>query len=232
VLSANSGAVQPRSPARQVRHRPQVSVAAASLFNVMSTGVDWVLDVGGARAGMAVAILGPGPRGLASVIAAKATGAGPIAVTGLPSDRDRLDLALEMGADHAVEVTGESVVDDVVSALGEAPNLVVDCTPMSLSSVTDAVVMAARKGTVVLAGMKGPKGLAPIPVDVVAGKQLTIKGAVSRSLTSMEHAIALIESGRWPFERFASDTFPLEKAADGVRSLIGDDKPIHVRIEP
>ena len=211
---------------------PDVSVAAASLFNVMSNGVDWVLDVGGARAGMAVAILGPGPRGLASVIAAKATGAGPIAVTGLPSDRDRLDLALEMGADHAVEVTGESVVDDVVSALGEAPNLVVDCTPMSLSSVTDAVVMAARKGTVVLAGMKGPKGLAPIPVDVLAGKQLTIKGAVSRSLTSMEHAIALIESGRWPFERFASDTFPLEKAADGVRSLIGDDKPIHVRIEP
>jgi len=211
---------------------PDVSVAAASLFNVMSNGVDWVLDVGGARAGMAVAILGPGPRGLASVIAAKATGAGPIAVTGLPSDRDRLDLALELGADHAVEVTGESVVDDVVSALGEAPNLVVDCTPMSLSSVTDAVVMAARKGTVVLAGMKGPKGLAPIPVDVVAGKQLTIKGAVSRSLTSMEHAIALIESGRWPFERFASDTFPLEKAADGVRSLIGDDKPIHVRIEP
>jgi threonine dehydrogenase-like Zn-dependent dehydrogenase len=211
---------------------PDVSVAAASLFNVMSNGVDWVLDVGGARAGMAVAILGPGPRGLASVIAAKATGAGPIAVTGLPSDRDRLDLALELGADHAVEVTGESVVDDVVSALGEAPNLVVDCTPMSLSSVTDAVVMAARKGTVVLAGMKGPKGLAPIPVDAVAGKQLTIKGAVSRSLTSMEHAIALIESGRWPFERFASDSFPLEKAADGVRSLIGDDKPIHVRIEP
>jgi threonine dehydrogenase-like Zn-dependent dehydrogenase len=211
---------------------PSVSVAAASLFNVMSNGVDWVLDVGGARAGMTVAILGPGPRGLASVIAAKATGAGPIAVTGLPSDRDRLDLALELGADHAIEVTGESVVDDVVGALGEAPDLVVDCTPMSLSSVTDAVLMAARKGTVVLAGMKGPKGLAPIPVDIVATKQLTIKGAVSRSLTSMEHAIALIESGRWPFERFASDYFPLERAAEGVRALIGDDKPIHVRIEP
>jgi threonine dehydrogenase-like Zn-dependent dehydrogenase len=211
---------------------PDVSVAAASLFNVMSNGVDWVLDVGGARAGMSVAILGPGPRGLASVIAAKATGAGPIAVTGLPSDRDRLDLALELGADHAVEVTSDSVVDAVVGALGEQPDLVIDCTPMSLSSVTDAVLMAARKGTVVLAGMKGPKGLAPVPVDTVAGKQLTIKGAVSRSLTSMEHAIALIESARWPFERFASHSFPLAGAADGVRALMGDDKPIHVRIEP
>jgi len=155
-----------------------------------------------------------------------------VVVTGLPADRDRLDLALELGADHAVEVTGESVVDDVVAALGEAPDLVVDCTPMSLSSVTDAVVMAARKGTVVLAGMKGPKGMAPIPVDTVAGKQLTIKGAVSRSLTSMEHAIALIESGRWPFERFASHSFSLATAADGIRALIGPNKPIHVRIEP
>jgi threonine dehydrogenase-like Zn-dependent dehydrogenase len=211
---------------------PEVSVAAASLFNVMSNGVDWVLDVGGARAGMSVAILGPGPRGLASVIAAKATGAAPIAITGLPTDRDRLDLALELGADHAIEVTGDSVVDDVIGALGQQPNLVVDCTPMSLSSVTDAVLMAARKGTVVLAGMKGPKGLAPIPVDIVAGKQLTIKGAVSRSLTSMEHAIALIESARWPFERFASHSFSLDGAADGVRALMGDHKPIHVRIEP
>jgi threonine dehydrogenase-like Zn-dependent dehydrogenase len=210
----------------------KVSVAAASLFNVMANGVDWVLELGGARAGTSVAILGPGPRGLAAVLAAVATGAGPIAVTGLPSDRDRLDLALELGADHAVEVTGESVVDEVVAALGEQPDLVVDCTPMALTSVTDAMVMAARKGTVVLAGMKGPKGFAPVPVDLVATKQLTIKGAVSRSLTSMEHAIALIESGRWPFERFASHSFGLEDAATGVRALTGTDKPIHVRIEP
>ena len=39
----------------------RLSVAAASLFNVMSNGVDWVLQVGGMRAGMTVAILGPGP---------------------------------------------------------------------------------------------------------------------------------------------------------------------------
>ena len=48
---------------------PDISVATASLFNVMSNGVDWVLDVGGFRAGMSIAILGPGPRGIASVIA-------------------------------------------------------------------------------------------------------------------------------------------------------------------
>lgn len=211
----------------------RVSVAAGSLFNVMANGVDWVIDIGGARAGLSVAILGPGPRGLASVIAASATGAGPIAVTGLPSDRDRLELARDLGADVTIEVTDEaSVVDRVVEGLGAPPDIVLDTTPMAVASVTHAVQMAARKGVVVLAGMKGPRGMAAIPVDTVAAKQLTIKGAVSRSLRSMEHAIALIESGRWPFERFATHSFTLERAAEGVRSLIGEHKPIHVRIEP
>jgi threonine dehydrogenase-like Zn-dependent dehydrogenase len=214
-----------------------LSLAAASLFNVMSNGVDWVLEIAGARAGMSVAILGPGPRGLASVIAARATGAGPIAVTGLVGDRDRLALAQELGADHALEVAGSngsdgSVADQVVDALGRQPDIVIDCTPMSLSSVTDAVRMAARKGTIVLAGLKGPDAMAPIPVDTVSNKQLTIRGAVSRSLRSMEFAIELIESERWPFERFASHAFGLADADEGVRALTGDNRPIHVRIEP
>lgn len=210
----------------------EVSVAAGSLFNVMSNGVDWVLDVGGVRAGMSVAILGPGPRGIASVIAARAAGAGEVLVTGLAADKERLAIAAEMGADHALDVTGVPVVEAVLGAMASSPDVVVDCTPMSLSSVTDAVMMAARKGTVVLAGMKGPDGMAPIPVDLVSGKQLTIKGAVSRSLASMEYAISLVESGRWPLERFATHAYGLEGAADGLEALIGDDKPVHVRIEP
>ncbi|GAA4232732.1 hypothetical protein GCM10023075_47410 [Streptosporangium album] len=209
-----------------------VSVAAASLFNVMANGVDWALDLGGARYGMSVAILGPGPRGLASVIAAGAAGAGPIAVTGLASDRERLDLALRLGADHALDVSDRPVTEAVVEALGQPPDIVIDCTPGSLSSVTDAIRLAARKGTVVLAGLKGSKGLAPVPVDLICAKQLTIRGAVSRSLRSMEQAIALIESGRWPFEDFASHSYPLADADRAVRALMSADKPVHARIEP
>ncbi|HEX4217138.1 MAG TPA: alcohol dehydrogenase catalytic domain-containing protein [Acidimicrobiales bacterium] len=211
---------------------PDISVATASLFNVMSNGVDWVLDVGGFRAGMSIAILGPGPRGIASVIAASAAGAREIAVTGLAVDRDRLKLAEEMGAHHALDVSGGGVVDQVLGAMSTPPDLVIDCTPMSLSSVTDAVRIAGRKGTVVLAGMKGPNGMAEIPVDLVSAKQLTLKGAVSRSLASMEYAISLLESSRWPFETFASDAYPIERAEEGLRALIGQDKPMHVRIVP
>lgn len=210
----------------------EVTVAAASLFNVLANGVDWALDLGGARYGTSVAILGPGPRGLASALAASAAGAGPIAVTGLAADRDRLDLALELGADHAVDVTGVPVADAVIEALGRPPDLVIDTTPGSLSSVTDAVRLAARKGTIVLAGLKGAGGLAPFPVDLACGKSLTVKGAVSRSLRSMEQAVELIEAGGRPYERFASHAYPLDGAEGALHALMGDDKPIHARIEP
>lgn len=208
-----------------------ISVAAASLFNVMSNGVDWVLELGEARPGRSVAILGPGPRGLAAVIAARSTGAGPIIVTGLEADAERLAFAVDLGADHAIDVTGRPVVDDVLETLGRQPDIVIDTTPMSLTSVTDAINMAARRGVIVLAGLKGPNGMAPIPVDIVSAKQLTIKGAVSRSLASMQSAIELIESQRWDFDRFASHGFGLEAAADAVRSLTSADRPIHARID-
>ncbi len=211
---------------------PDISVAAASLFNVMSNGVDWVLDVGGFRVGQSIAILGPGPRGLASVIAANVAGASEIAVTGLSADRERLALAKVLGADHALDVSGGNVVDTVLGAMSRPPDLVIDCTPMSLASVTDAVGIAGRKGTVVLAGMKGPNGMAQIPVDTVSAKQLTLRGAVSRSLASMEYAISLLDSDRWPFERFASDAYSIADAEAGLWALIGDDKPMHVRIVP
>jgi threonine dehydrogenase-like Zn-dependent dehydrogenase len=209
-----------------------LTTGAASLFNVMSNGVDWVLQVGGLRAGMTVAILGPGPRGIASVIAACAAGAAEVAITGLSSDAERLALAEKCGADHAIDVTGSDAVEAVLGRLRRPPDLVVDCTPMSLSSVTDAVNMAARKGVIVLAGMKGPSGMAPIPVDLVSAKQLTIKGAVSRSLESMEYAISLLSAGQAPYDQFASHAFPLERAAEALHALGGNNKPIHVRIVP
>jgi threonine dehydrogenase-like Zn-dependent dehydrogenase len=92
--------------------------------------------------------------------------------------------------------------------------------------------MAARRGVVVLAGMKGPHGLAPIPVDLISTKQLTLKGAVSRSLESMEYAIDLLAGGNAPYDRFASHAFPIDRADDALHSLAGDDKPMHVRIVP
>ena len=53
-----------------------------------------------------------------------------------------------------IEIEEGKVVEQVIGALGRQPDIVIDCTPVSLSAVTDAVNMVARKGTIVLAGVK------------------------------------------------------------------------------
>jgi threonine dehydrogenase-like Zn-dependent dehydrogenase len=92
--------------------------------------------------------------------------------------------------------------------------------------------MAATEATVVIAGLKGANATAAIPVQTVLSKQLTIKGAASRSLESMERAIDLLRRDQVPYERFASHAFSLEQAADAIRSMTGAERPIHARIEP
>ena len=54
-------------------------------------------------------ILGPGQRGLTSVVAARAAGADTIIVTGLTRDAAKLALAKELGADHMIDVEQEDV---------------------------------------------------------------------------------------------------------------------------
>ena len=199
-----------------------LSVGACSLFSVMANGVDWVLNIGGFRAGMSVAILGPGPRGLACAIAAKTGGASEIAMTGLASDANRLDLAKAMGVDHALVVSEDSAVTQVLEAMSRPPDMVVDCTPIALGPVSDAIAMAAPDGIVVLAGVKGPDRNAPLPIELAMSKRLTLKGVWSRSVQSMEHAIKILESGDWTFDEFASHAYPVERAEEGILALLSD----------
>ena len=48
----------------------------ATLFNPLGAGIRWAVRVPQLEAGASVAVLGPGLRGLASVVAAKEAGAG------------------------------------------------------------------------------------------------------------------------------------------------------------
>ena len=54
--------------------------------------------------GESVVIQGPGHMGLICAAYAKLLGAGTVIVTGRGADRFRLDAALQIGADHVIDV--------------------------------------------------------------------------------------------------------------------------------
>ena len=87
--------------------RPDIPASIAVMFNPLGAGFRWAVELPRTGPGDTVLILGPGQRGLASVIAARAAGADTIIVTGLTRDAAKLALARELGADHMIDVEQE-----------------------------------------------------------------------------------------------------------------------------
>jgi threonine dehydrogenase-like Zn-dependent dehydrogenase len=207
----------------------------AALYNALGAGFAWAVTAPALRAGDTVAVLGPGQRGLACVIAARHAGAHEVAVTGLGSrDAHKLALAGELGASLVIDVEQDDPVERVLHLTGgRGVDVVVDTTPHATQPVLDAVRMARPGGTIVLAGLKGPGGVPGFPTDEVAMRWQTIKGVRAVDRGSFQRAVRLLESGRLPVEQLHTHSFPLEDAADAVRALTDPaTQAIAITIEP
>ena len=211
---------------------PDLPLELASLFNALGAGFDWVCDAGGASVGDTVLVLGAGQRGLASVVAARVAGAATVIATDIAAARHKLDLALELGADHVIEADEQDVVEvvrDLTS--GELADVVVDTVGHATQTAVDAVGAVRRGGTVVLAGIKG----GPVPefsTDKVLGRSVTLRGVLGVHGRNFRRAISLLESGRFPLERMHTHAFGLDQAGEALRTLAEGDDVIHVSIRP
>ena len=208
----------------------------ATLFNPLGAGIRWAVQVPGTRAGDTVVIFGPGQRGLASVIACREAGAGTIIVAGLSADEHKLALAREFGADHTIDVEREDVVRRVREITdGEGADVAIDVSAYANEPVVQAIDVARRGGTVVLAGMKGQKPVEGFFNDRVVAKDLTIKGVFGVDFHAYEPAVRLIESGKYPLEKMHTHTMPLEEAERALqilaREVEGQDA-VHIALVP
>ncbi len=210
----------------------------AAMFNPLGAGVRWAVHLGGVGLGDTVVVLGAGQRGIASVVAARAAGAGTIIVTGLEADAHKLALAREFGADHTITVDGDGA-EDVVERVreitdGAMADVVLELTPMAAAPVTHALLAAKHGGTVVLAGLKGGAEV-PLQTDLIINRALTVKGAFGVDARGYAEAIAIIESRRFPLEKLHTHTFGLDDTALAMETLAGEvpgEAAVHVSVHP
>lgn len=213
-----------------------VPAELAVLFNPIGAGFRWAVDMPHTAVGGTIVILGPGQRGLASVIAAHEAGAGCIIVTGLSRDERKLALAREFGAHHTIDIEREDArvrVREITQGL--MADVVVDVTAYAVEAVTQAIDLARRGGRIVLAGMKGPTPVPGFLSDKVVTKELTVMGALGVDWRSYETAVRIVESGKYPLEKMHTHTLPLDEAARGLEMLAGrvpGEDAIHIALVP
>jgi threonine dehydrogenase-like Zn-dependent dehydrogenase len=219
---------------RALVHRLPESLSPdlATLFVPVSNGVRWVTVEGHLRPGGTVVVQGPGAHGLGCVVAAREAGAGRVIVVGR-SAGPRLEAARELGA-VTLEARSDPAEAVREATNGEMADLVIDLAPGAPETVEVAIALARKGGTVILAASKHGRPVAGFLNDLVVRNELTVKGVRGRDYESVERALRIIASGRYPLERLRTHRLPLSEADRALR-IIGeraDPSAIHVAVTP
>jgi len=159
-------------------------------------------------------ILGAGPIGLATVLAATAAGARVMAADPVPARRD---LALTMGAENAAW-GGDGGLLDAVQAWTHGPGapVVIDTTgdPGALAQATRLVCSAGR---VVVVGMSA--AAAPLRSGVFPEKEIDVLGSSCATAADFRSAIALVQAHRETISALFSHRFPLTHAREAIECV-------------
>lgn len=159
------------------------------------------------RLGDTVAVIGPGPIGLLCALMAKISGAGHVAVVGVPADAHRLEVAKILGADTTLGAKGEDIgqwTKDFGDGYGF--DLVVDAAGVS-AALKLAMEMVRPAGQIVKVGW-GPQPLG-FSLDPLVAKAVTLQGSFSHNWPVWEKVIALMASGQLRLDLVLNRVAPL-----------------------
>ena len=166
----------------------------------------------GVAPGERVAVLGAGPIGLLAVAAARAAGAGEVAVTDLVPMR--LAAARQMGASRTLKADEE----DVSEELGDWADVVLDCVGCA-ATLAQALEVARAGGRVAWVGMAADA--ARLAVGRAQAKELAIAG-VFRYANVYPAAVSLLGAGRIDPRPLITHRFGFPQVAEAVAFAAGN----------
>jgi aryl-alcohol dehydrogenase len=190
----------------------------------IQTGAGSILGALDVQPGTSVAVFGSGAVGLAAVMAAKVAGATTIVAVDL--QQHRLDLALELGATHAVRGDAPDVGAQIVAASGTGGvQYAFDTTGIPAVIVT-ALQATRMTGKVGLVGVQ--QGNLELDSTSMLGKTILniLEGSVDPQVF-IPRMIQLWQDGRFPFDRLI-EQFPLSEINAAEQSSLagGVIKPV------
>ncbi|KAH8334699.1 hypothetical protein KR074_003987 [Drosophila pseudoananassae] len=209
-----------------------VSMEEAALLEPLSVGVH-ACRRAGVGLGSKVLILGAGPIGLVTLLAAQAMGASEILITDLV--QQRLDVAKELGATYTLllqkDQPAEETVKVVHQTMSSAPDKSIDCCGAE-SSARLAIFATRSGGTVVVVGMGAPE--VKLPLINALAREIDIRG-VFRYCNDYSAALALVASGKVNVKRLVTHHFDITETADAFetsRRGLGGAIKVMIHVQP
>jgi len=166
--------------------------------------------------GETVAIVGPGPLGFMMAVLAKHSGAGRIFITGLEADRERLEIARQIGA-APIYVEKE---DPKKSILDQTDGLGVDVvmeTAGSSSGVIQSLNLVRKGGRVGILG-QGHES-AEIPTAMLSFREIELIGTRAYTPKNWQKVFYTLINGEEDLKKMITHRFPLSRAEEGMKKM-------------
>jgi D-arabinose 1-dehydrogenase-like Zn-dependent alcohol dehydrogenase len=200
---------------------PVTFLEAASLGCRFMTSWHGVVDQARVQAGEWVAVFGCGGVGLAAVDIATALGANVIAVS---RTAEKLQLARELGAVHAIQASGDGTAAQVVELTRGGAHVSIDALG-DAETMLPAVHSLRARGRHLRLGTSSKKqgGTIPLPVDLFVFRELELVGSFGMQAARYPEMLRMVESGKLHPRRLVTGTVRIEEAGDVLQRMGGYD---------
>jgi 2-desacetyl-2-hydroxyethyl bacteriochlorophyllide A dehydrogenase len=161
--------------------------------------------------GESVVVLGQGTTGLLHTRLAVVSGASP--VIAVSRTRWKLEMAIRMGAQHAVDRSAEEAVGEVMRLTGgKGADVVID-TAGGAGTLKAGIDMLRPGGRFCSFSLSHEPvtGMSAFPLYI---KEVTIIGSRALTAEDITAAIELVASGKVDVSGFVTTTYPLERAGE------------------
>jgi L-idonate 5-dehydrogenase len=210
-------------PAQCVNVPDHVPFAAAALAEPLAVCLHAVARAGDIR-GLRGLVLGAGPIGLLTMLAAKRAGLAAMAVADIAAAP--LAFAKRLGAEDTINIATDP--DGLAAAAQSGPFDVVFEASGTAAGLSTAIMAARRGGRVVQIGNL-PGGAISVPANAIMAKELTLLGTF-RFGQEFTTAVELIASGAIDVTRIISAERPLSAAPEALRLALDRSRSMKVML--
>ena len=188
-----------------------ISDEEASLSQSLTVGT-WMVHCSGLQMGDSAVVIGAGHIGLATMACARAVGAAPIIVTDMINSR--LDVALGMGADVALNPNKVDIVSEIRKLTEAGVDVAFICV-RDADVLQQALDVVRMEGRVIIVGAPSPQALDPF---LWLYKRVRIEGCQNVG-AKMYTTLKLLEYKRMNVKPLISEIMPLKDTQRAFDSL-------------
>jgi len=208
---------------------PSISFEEAAITEPCCVAYNALIVRSRIKPGDTVIIIGPGPVGLFCLQVARLCGAGKVVIVGRDTDRKRLSIARELGADVIIDSGREEPVNKIMDLTdGLGADLVVD-TAGSSQTLKQSLAMVRRLGQITKIGW-GPDPVG-FSLDLLITKSATLQGTYGHNWRTWQKVLKLMAKSRIRMKPMITDIFPITEW-ERAYNLVESCQAVKVLLKP